>query len=41
MTVHFRRLLPLTLPLTRVPPSARSRGEGWGEGQPALGTKQG
>jgi hypothetical protein len=41
MTIHSRRLLPLTLPLTRVPPSPRRRGEGRGEGQAALGTKQG
>jgi hypothetical protein len=41
MTVHFRRTLPLALPLTRVPPSPRERGEGRGEGQVALGTKQG
>jgi hypothetical protein len=41
MTVHFRRLLPVTLPPTRVTPSPRRRGEGRGEGQEALGTKQG
>jgi hypothetical protein len=41
MKIHSRRSLPLTLPLTRVPPSPRVRGEGWGEGQVAFGTKQG
>jgi hypothetical protein len=41
MRMYSHRLLPLTLSPTRVQLSPRMRGEGWGRGQAAFGTKQG